>query len=418
MMIKMARNNLSSVFTDKQDEVLDYYVNHPFKILILVGAVRAGKTFIDNWLFLMELKRVSIQAKREGEKHPRFILAGATSDSIYKNVISELLNQFGIDLRPDRHGHYHLFGVDIVPAYTGSISNLGGVRGFTAYGAYINEASLANHAIFDEIQNRCSKAGSHIICDTNPDIPTHWLKTDYIDNHDPKAGIKSFTFRLDDNTTLPKDYVESLKASKPKGVFYDRDILGLWATGAGIVYSDFDKNTMVIPDDKIPKDLTYYCGVDWGYAEGHANVITLFGDDDKGNIYLLKVCASTGKYIDYWVQIAQTLQNTYGRNIPFWCDSARPEYVSYFQQKGLNAINSDKSVMAGIEFVAQQMKLKKFYVAESASKPFMDDVYQYVWDQVKGVPVKKHDNVMDSSRYAIYNQHKQVENKAMPNVYL
>lgn len=403
------------IFTKKQNEVLTYYLTHPFKKLILVGAVRAGKTYIDNYIFLFELRRVAKQAKAEADDHPRFILAGATSDSIYKNVISELSVQFGLDLHPDRHGHYHLFGVDIVPVYTGSITGLKGARGFTAYGAYINEASLCKREIFDEIENRCSKANARIIMDSNPDIPTHWLKTDYIDNKDPKAKIKTFTFTLDDNTFLPRDYVESLKASKPKGVFYDRDILGLWATGAGIVYSDFDKDTMVVSPGKIPQDLTYYCGVDWGYAEGHSNVITLFGDDSHGKIYLLKVYQSTGKYIDYWVQIAQSLQQKYGHNLPFWCDSARPEYVSYFMSKGLNAINADKSVMTGVEFVAEQMKQKKFYVSTEAAPDFEKDVYQYVWDSVKGVPKKEHDNVMDSARYAVYNQHKKVENKVIKN---
>ena len=395
---------LAKLFTKKQQEVLHAYFTKPFKIMILVGAVRAGKTYIDNYIFMYELARVAKQAKNEGEKHPRFILAGATSDSIYKNVISELVNQFGIDLKADRHGHYHLFGVDIVPVYTGSITGLKGARGFTSYGAYINEASLAKHEIFDEIQNRCSKAGSHIICDTNPDIPTHWLKTDYIDNHKPDAGIISFTFTIDDNSFLAKDYVTALKASKPAGVFYDRDILGLWATGAGIVYSDFDKNTMVIPDDEVPANLSYFAGVDWGFAEGHSNVVTLWGVDDKGVNYLIKCYSATGKYIQYWVDIAKDLQAKYGYNLPFWCDSARPEYVSAFQSAGLQARNAYKNVMSGVEYVSNLIKQGKLKVAQSASKPFLEDIYQYQWDATKGVPVKEHDNVMDSSRYALYSQ--------------
>lgn len=381
--------------------------------MILVGAVRAGKTYIDNYLFLYELMRVSKQAKAEGEKHPRFILAGATSDSIYKNIISELTNQFGITLRPDRHGHYHLFGVDIVPVYTGSVTGLKSARGFTSYGAYINEASLCNREVFDEIQNRCSKAGSHLIMDSNPDIPTHWLKTDFIDNHDPKAKIVSFTFTIDDNSFLAPDYVTALKASKPKGVFYDRDILGLWATGAGIVYSAYDKSTMVV--DQAPADIEdYYCGVDWGYAKGHANVITVFGDKD-GISYLIDVIADTGKYIDYWLSVANDLKQKYGYRLPFWCDSARPEYVSAFYQHGLNAHNADKSVMDGIEYVAELMKTSKFRVTKKAERLFEEDVFQYVWDTARGVPVKEHDNVMDSLRYALYSQHKKVENKVMNN---
>lgn len=411
-MIEMAITNF---FTKKQIEVFHFYRTQPFKIMILSGAVRSGKTFIDNVLFINELKRVSLQAKKDGNNHPRFILAGASSGSIYNNVISELQTQFGITLNPDKHNHYHLFGIDIVPVYTGSIGGLKSARGFTAYGAYVNEASLANEAVFNEIQNRCSKSGAHIICDTNPDIPTHWLKTNYIDNDNPDAGFVSFNFTIDDNTTLDSGYVKSMKASKT-GVFYDRDILGLWATGDGIVYQDFDKETMLV--NEVPKNLEYYCGVDWGFAKGHENVITVFGDDpDTDTTYLLDIYSSTGKYIDYWVEIAQQIQEKYGYGINFWADSARPEYVSYFQQNGIQARNSDKSVMDGVEYCSSRIKLDKFRVLQSCAKPFLDDIYQYVWDPVKGVPKKEHDNVMDSFRYAVFNQHKRVDNQVLRNIY-
>lgn len=406
---------ITDFFTPKQIEVFHFYRTQPFKIMILSGAVRSGKTFIDNVLFINELKRVSLQAKKDGNNHPRFILAGASSGSIYNNVISELQTQFGITLNPDKHNHYHLFGVDIVPVYTGSIGGLKSARGFTAYGAYVNEASLANEAVFNEIQNRCSKSGAHIICDTNPDIPTHWLKTNYIDNKDPDAGFVSFNFTIDDNTTLDSAYVKSMKTSKT-GVFYDRDILGLWVTGDGIVYQDFDKETMLV--NEVPKNLEYYCGVDWGFAKGHENVITVFGDDPDTDItYLLGIYSSTGKYIDYWVDIAQQIQEKYGYGINFWADSARPEYVSYFQQNGIQARNSDKSVMDGVEYCSSRIKLDKFRVLQSCAKPFLDDIYQYVWDPVKGVPKKEHDNIMDSFRYAVFNQHKKIDNQVLKNIY-
>ena len=397
---------LSNVLTDKQTKVLHTYLTKRFKILILCGAVRAGKTYIDNLIFLYELMRVAKLAKQLDDKHPQFILAGASSGAIYNNVIAELSRQFGIDLKADKHNHYHLFGVDIVPVYTASIAGLTGARGFTAYGAYINEATLANQEVFNEIRNRCSMAGSHIICDTNPDIPTHWLKTDYIDNKDPKAGIISYTFTIDDNTFLDKEYVESLKASKPKGMFYDRDILGLWVTGEGIVYQDFNKDTMVIDDSKIPKGLHYYCGCDWGYE--HPNPILLLGDDDQGNTYVLRDYTKKHKFINYWIKIAQNLQDEFGRNLIFYADSARPDNVNEFQAAGINCINANKNVLPGIECVAQKMREGKFFIAESCSQGLMNEIYQYAWDENTGQPLKendvRHNDRLDALRYAIYSR--------------
>ena len=396
--------SMNDLLTVKQQEVLHAYLQGDFKTMILTGAVRSGKTFIDNLLFLYELRRVKQQAELENEKHPQYILAGASSGSIYNNVIASLSNQFGIDLRADKHNHYHLYGVDITPVYTKSISGLAGARGFTAYGGYVNEASLANPAVFSEILSRCSKAGSHVIADTNPDAPTHWLKTDYIDNENPDNKTLVFTFTMDDNTFLAPDYVKQKKAQTPTGVFYNREILGLWVSADGLVYQDFDEDRMVIPASQIPNDLHVYCGVDWGFE--HKGVITVWGDDDDGNIYLLEEHTSQYKYIDYWVRVAKDIQKRYGYNINFWVDSARPDNVSEFQRNDINAINADKARMAGVERVAEFMKLGKFFVVDSAIDQFTSEIYQYVWDEHSGEPKKENDDVMDSMRYAIYNEHK------------
>lgn len=396
--------------------VLKSYLHDDWKYMILSGAVRSGKTYIDNYIFLLELKRVAKIAKKQGDIQPKYILAGYSNGSIYNNVISEITNTFGIVPKYDRHGHFHLFGVEVVSAYTGNSRGVGAIRGMTSYGAYINESSLATEGVFQEIVQRCSKPGARVICDTNPDNPQHWLKTDYIDNTDPKARIKSFHFTIDDNTFLPKDYVEALKAATPSGMFYDRSILGLWVTGNGVIYKDFDKDKMVIPDSKVPKNLKYYVGVDWGFE--HKNSILVFGDDDKGNTYLVESYVAKEKFIDHWVSVAHMIQEKYGHNINFWADSARPDNVNEFRRNRINVKNADKSVMAGIEYVAQTIKLHHFFVAKSASKPFLEEVYQYIWDENTATPVKQNDDVMDSMRYALFNQHKRKTARMVKNTFI
>lgn len=159
---------LSDILTAKQQTVLQSYLHDDWRLMILNGAVRSGKTFIDNWLFLMEIRRIAKLAKKDGIKKPLYILAGFSSNSIYNNVISSICNQFGIDLKPDRHGHFHLMNVELVPSYTGTDRGVNSVRGLTAMGAYVNECSLATESVFQEILQRCSYEGSRIICDTNP----------------------------------------------------------------------------------------------------------------------------------------------------------------------------------------------------------------------------------------------------------
>ena len=396
--------------------VLKQFFNNPhWSLMINYGAVRSGKTIANNYCFILSLISIRKQADKDGVKDPLYILAGTSKKNIYNNVLNPLFNDFDLVPEQDSVGNLHLFGVTIVLAYTGTIAGLRGIRGSSAYGAYINEASLANESVFNEIRDRCSEGDGRVICDTNPDIPTHWLKVDYIDNK--SDNIISNHFVLDDNTFLSKRYIENKKATTPSGMLYDRSVLGLWVTGEGVVYEDFDKNTMLV--DSVPDNLNYYCGVDWGFAKGHENVITVMGDDPDTDItYLTNIFSSTGKFIDYWVDVAHKIQDAHGRNINFWADSARPEYVSYFQQNNINARNADKSVMDGVEYCAQRIKMGKFKVLRKCAKPFLDDIYQYVWDPVKGVPKKEHDNVMDSFRYGLFNQHKKYDNQVLPNIYL
>lgn len=391
--------SLSNVFTPKQKQVVHTYLNEDFKYMILAGAVRSGKTYIDNFLFLMDLRRAKQLAEKNGDKHPQYILAGYSSGTIYNNVISSLEKQFGFDLRTDRHGHYNLFGIDIVPAFTGSIRGLGSIRGMTSYGAYVNEASLAVEDVFQEIVSRCSVEHSHIIADSNPDNPQHWLKTKFIDNDDPKARTVYYHFTIDDNPTLAPDYVESLKASK-SGMFYERDILGLWVTGEGTVYSDFDKSTMVIERSKLPDSLTYTAGVDWGFD--HPTAIMVVGHDDKGNYYLVDEAYGQFQQVDpHWIGVAQEFRKKYGTNMPFWCDTARTEHIRNFQQHHINAKYGYKNVLDGVEKVAALIKQHKFYVVDGAAPNFINEIYQYVWDEKTGAPVKDHDHAQDAVRYCI-----------------
>lgn len=397
---------LPDLLTAKQQEVLQSYLHDDWRILILSGAVRAGKTFISDWIFLLEIRRVAKLAKMRHDPHPIIILAGYSSNSIYTNVIASIENEFGIELKADRHGHYHFMNVDIVPVYTGNKRGVGAIRGATAYSAYIDEGSLADQSVFQEILQRCSVKNSRIVVTTNPDSPVHYLKTDYIDNKKPEARIRAFNFTIDDNTFLSPEYVKSLKAQTPSGMFTDRSIYGRWVSAEGLVYSDFDKDQMMIDELPTNGDYTYYCGVDFGFAEGHATSITVWADDQQGNTYLTEEHTATHRYIDYWIQVMKDIQQRHGYNLTFWCDPARPEYVSELQMNGIQARNANKNILTGIESVSELMTTGHFFVLKNAPVKFIDEIYEYVWDSDKGVPIKKMDNCMDSMRYAIYNQHR------------
>lgn len=220
---------LKDLYHPKQLEVMKFAMTNDYFMLINHGAKRTGKTILDNDLFLYELRRVRKIANELNIPLPQYILAGADLGAIQRNVLNELTNKYDIEFKFDKHNRFILFGVQVCCFGHSKINDLGRIRGMTAFGAYINEGTMANEEVFNEIKARCSGDGARILIDTNPDQPEHWLKVNFIDKADGKV-IQTYHYELDDNTFLSDRYRENIKASTPSGMFYDRDVKGLWVS--------------------------------------------------------------------------------------------------------------------------------------------------------------------------------------------
>ncbi|MDU2491879.1 MAG: PBSX family phage terminase large subunit [Clostridium celatum] len=393
---------ITDLYHEKQIKVLKYAMNEDYFMLINHGAKRTGKTILNNDLFLFELRRVRDIANKLNIPLPQYILAGADLGAVQRNVLNELTNKYEIEFKFDKHNRFILFGVQVCCFGHSKINDMGRIRGMTSYGAYINEGTMANEEVFNEIKARCSGEGARILVDTNPDQPEHWLKTNYIDKADGKV-IQSYHFKLDDNTFLTERYKENIKAATPTGMFYDRDIEGLWVSAEGIVYKDFRKEIHYIKSNNL-KDINfvkYFAGVDWGYE--HPGAIVVLGKDDKGDIYLLEEHSKKHEEIEYWVNIAKEIKNRYG-NISFYCDTARPEYIKRFKKENIKAKNADKVVLAGIGEVGRLIKSEKLKVVEDKVELFKKEIFMYSWNKTTGEPIKVWDDVLDALRYAIYTE--------------
>lgn len=391
--------NLSKAYTPKQIEILRACRNTDWFLLINHGAKRSGKTQLDNDIFLQELIRVRKTADKLGIDTPQYILAGYSMGNIQDNILTELSNKYGFQFKFDKFNNFTLFGVKIVQTSHGNISGLGRIRGMTAFGAYINEASLANQEVFDEIKARCSGAGARIIADTNPDHPEHWLLKDYIKS--TAAGIMNFHFCLDDNTFLDERYIKNIKESTPKGMFYDRGINGAWVSGEGVVYPDFDQNVHVITPLQAKQIIfdRVFCGVDWGWE--HWGAIVVVGV--KGSsYYIVEEHAAQHKYIKDWITVAKDIIRRYG-DVPFYCDPARPEHIAAFQNAGINAYMGNNRVLSGIEAIATLMTNKQFFIVYSQCPRFREEIYKYIWKKNTGEPLKENDDVLCAIRYGIYS---------------
>lgn len=386
------------LFTEKQQKVFSYDVQHEPTITILDGAVRTGKTYINNFLFVKHVSKFENQNKK-------FLMLGYTIPSLKKNILDDLQDTFGIDTRLDSRNSFSLFGNTVLCFGCDDASSYKSMRGFTAYGAYVNEATLIHQNSLTEMFKRCSGSGFRIFMDTNPDSPNHYIKKQYID----KAGallengqehIKNWHFVLDDNTFLTPEYIESLKKTTPSGMHYDRDILGLWVSADGMIYKDFNQDKHIIDTDKLTFT-RFFAGVDWGFE--HLGAITVFGElEDR--FYLIDIVAEKHKDINWWKEQKKHITLKHGK-MPFYCDSARPEYVQAF-----NGINANKSVVEGISYIASLFKQERLFISNKIKDLVLDEIFSYCWDNNEK-PRKTNDDVMDSIRYALYSR-KTIQKKA------
>lgn len=390
---------LSKIYTPKQIEILKACRNSDWFMLINHGAKRSGKTQLDNDLFLAELRKVRQTADQLGIDTPQYILAGYSLGNIQDNILTELSNKYGFEFKFDKYNNFNLFGVKVIQTSHGSISGLGRIRGMTAFGAYINEASLANQEVFDEIKARCSGKGARIIADTNPDHPEHWLLKDYIKSG--ASGILSNHFSLDDNAFLDERYVREVKATTPKGMFYDRGVKGLWVSGDGVVYPQFDRQKHSITADQAQR-INFdriIAGVDWGWE--HYGAIVVIGV--KGPYYcVIEEDATKHRYIEKWIEAAKGVIARYG-NIPFYCDPARPEHVAAFQGAGIRAYLANNRVLSGIEAVATLMQNNLFQIVYDECPRFREEIFKYIWKKNSAEPLKEMDDVLCAIRYGIYS---------------
>ncbi|MEJ6358734.1 PBSX family phage terminase large subunit [Lactiplantibacillus plantarum] len=384
--------------TPKQNKVIKEITNKQPRITILSGGKRGGKTFLAILLFLMHVQKFR-------NHNVDFIIGGATISTIQRNVLNVLTKDYNINTNLNKNNGFQFCGNNIYCIGGDNASSWKMARGFTAYGAYMNEGTALHQSFIQEVMNRCSGDGAKIIIDTNPENPNHPLKTDLIDHSGELISgqripnVLAFSFTMDDNTTLSPEYIQSNKQATPKGYLYDRDILGKWVGAEGMVYKEYDPDVHVQPSPNSFERYVY--GVDWGFR--HRGAIVVCGVN--GNRYqIVRVIAKDDLLIDDWVKFGQQVKYEYG-NYPFYCDTAMPAYIAQYQSNGLNALNGNKNVNAGIEYVDRLLYQKLLTIAPAAQEAIESEIYSYVWNGKTSQVVKANDDVMDAMRYAIYTDY-------------
>ena len=393
---------VDDIFTPRQQE---YLKAKDARINILQGAVRSGKTYISLFKYAMRVRCAPMDAV--------FMFIALTSTTLKRNVLEVLETLVGQDNLSWSMGTKEgwLFGHKILLEYAPDERAEQKLRGVTLDGAYCDEVTLYPESFFSMLLSRLSKPHATLYATTNPDNPMHWLKEKYIDRED-ELNLKSWFFAIEDNTFLDPQYVHDLKMEYT-GVFYQRFILGQWVIADGLVYSAFDRNSMVIetPSDEAIRTnyAEKFVAIDYGIQNPTAFVLGAW-HTAKQKWHIVREWKYGGKD----GVIPKTDPELY-EELRRFADPFNireciidPSAESFAQlihkDKRYKIRDANNEVLKGISFVNTLFHQHKLEIA-SCCKELLKELWSYSWDTEKSrktgtdVVIKENDHLCDAMRY-------------------
>ena len=151
------------------------------------------------------------------------------------------------------------------------------IQGMTLAGILFDEVALMPQSFVTQGEARCSVDGAKMWYNCNPKGPSHYFKKEYVDMAADKK-LLYLHFTMDDNLTLSEPVKERYKRMFT-GVFYQRNVLGLWVTAEGRIYTAFS-------DDNIIQKAEWYAqdeGGRWLHPMRQNIAICTMGVDFGGN---------------------------------------------------------------------------------------------------------------------------------------
>lgn len=381
------------------------------RLNLLEGSVSSGKTWISLvlWAFLVGTM----------PQDKLYMMCAKSLTTLKRNcliLLQELVGEdnftFSISQKEGR-----LFGRKILLEGANDIRSESKIRGLTLQGAYCDELTQFPRDFFAMLLSRLRLPNAKLIATTNPENPAHWLKVDYIDRAEDLSFL-DIKFLLDDNTTLPADYVENIKREYT-GVFYDRFILGKWVQAEGLIYPMWQDALEHPPTTKAER---YAMSIDYGTQNAFA--ASLWGRFD-GIWYQIREYYYSGR-----TERVQKTDEEYANDL----DSFIMSYVPEGCEKNINAVkflDSGKLLTiidpSAASFIALLRK-RQFYKVVKADNDVLDgirdtatvlhtgklklnpdcentifEVQSYVWEEsaTEDRPVKVNDHAMDNLRYLV-----------------
>lgn len=339
--------------------------------------------------------------------------------------------------------------------------------GMSLYRVWLDEFAQVKEELFDEINVRLLDRQGRLLLTGTPQGPNWAFKRLYkpwaefrelspekqaeemalpVERRHAGSKVDFHHWRTVDNPHVPKSFIEEKRRTMPPR-FFSRTFEATWDTFAGQVYDEFLDRVHVkkradysfkLANGRIAGSgqnliplVRVSAGVDFGFAQGHAGVIIVGGQDTSGRWWLLEESVAEGVLmkaepgVDTWEVRAMALRTKWDID-RFYCDTANPEGIRHLKRAGLKAVGAVKDVLAGIQCVSTYMHVDqdteepRMYVLDDL-RTTIDELVYYHWKTGKDggagreEPEKVNDNTCDAVRYLIYTQETRGRFRREPN---
>lgn len=385
------------IYTPKQRELMRLWQKGKLKrINLLQGSVSSGKTWISLALWAFWVATMPIDGI--------YIMVAKTITSLKWNCLYLLQDLVGEkNFRFSESGKSaKLFGRTVRLEGANDARAESKIRGITLQGAYVDEATQIPEDFFVMLLSRLRTKGATLIATTNPDNPNHWLKKNYIDRAADLDFLDVF-FSLDDNTTLPADYVDNIK-KEYTGVYYERFILGLWVAAEGLIYKQFAdsmlKDKRFLISQKPPLSNTVI-GVDFGGSSSAHTFVCTGTDAGHRNLYGLlserhdcmtpegmQIEIDPDKLGELFCGFVEKCIMLYGAPQCVYCDSAEQTLIlglrATARRRGLGWLRIENALKTTINdrirTVSRLMAQGRFFIMDLGCDSLIDALSTAVWN--------------------------------------
>lgn len=374
-------------------EKLLFLLNEKWRYKVAFGGRGSGKSFgyADSCIVKSIQSKVRILCARQ--------LQTSIKDSVHK-LLSDRISALGLNqyfditresIRCLKTGSEFIF-----KGIQNNVHEIKSMEGIDI--AWLEEAQSVSQDSWDILIPTIRKEGSEIWVTFNPDREEDATYQMFVTNS--RDNCKSVLVNYSDNPWFPQtlreemEYCKSTDFGKYEHVWLGKTVI---STEAQVFKDKFE-----LKEFDTPEDSRFFYGVDWGFANDPTALVRCFIKDRC--LYIDYESGGVGIDFDEIPALFEAVPDVHKWKL--LADCARPETISYIQQKGFNIEACPKwkgSVEDGVQYIRG---FERVYIHPRCKHTYDEfKFYSYKVDKNNGevlpILLDKDNHYIDALRYAL-----------------